>query len=161
MVEYWLDSNVFIEGRNGPYGFDLAPRFWTVLEEMSDADLLACPELVYCELSDVQDDLVDWAKKHKDMFVDPDADVQQEFKKVAAYVVYRYPDNQSRRRFLDGADPWVIAHSIAKGGAAVTHEPKDPENSNKVKIPNVCDNFDVRCIDVYQMLRDQKISWTR
>ena len=49
------------------------PRFWTVLEEMSYAGLLACPELVYCELSDVQDDLADWAKKHKDMFVDPDA----------------------------------------------------------------------------------------
>ena len=32
MVDYWLDSSVFIEGMKGPYGFDLAPRFWTVLD---------------------------------------------------------------------------------------------------------------------------------
>lgn len=163
MVDYWLDSNVFIEGVKGPYGFDLAPQFWTVLEEMSDGCLLACPRIVYEELQDVQDDLASWAKKRRKtgMFIDPDARVQQEFQRVCIYVIKHYPDNQPRRRFLDKADPWIIAHAIAKGGAVVTHEQRNPKMSSKVKIPNVCEHFGVRCIDIYQMLRDQKISWTR
>lgn len=78
MVDYWLDSNVFIAGRDGPYGFDLAPRFWTILEEMSDAGLLACTSMVYEELLDHQDDLANWAKGRKKagMFTDPDTAVQ-------------------------------------------------------------------------------------
>lgn len=54
---------------------------------------------------------------------------------------------------MDRADPWIIAHAIDKGGAVVTHEQRNPKASSKVKIPNVCEHFGVRCIDVYQMLR--------
>lgn len=161
MVDYWLDSSVFIEGLKGPYGFDLAPRFWIVLDEMAGEGLLACPKMVYDELSDGQDDLADWAKNRKEtsLFAGIDAVVQARFRKVCAYVIGRYPDNQSRRRFLDRADPWVIAHAIANGGAAVTHERRNPDGSAKVKIPNVCENFGVRCIDVYRMLRDRGVTW--
>ena len=163
MVDYWLDSSVFIEGLKGPYGFDLAPRFWIVLDEMAGEGLLACPKMVYDELSDGQDDLADWAKNRKEtsLFAGIDAVVQARFRKVCAYVIGRYPDNQSRRRFLDRADPWVIAHAIANGGAAVTHERRNPDGSAKVKIPNVCENFGVRCIDVYRMLRDRGVTWGR
>ena len=162
MVDYWLDSSVFIAGRDGPYGFDLAPYFWTVLEEMSDRDQMACPEMVYDELLDVPDDLADWVKERKEagMFIDSDTAVQRELQRVSTYVVGRYPDNQPRRRFLDRADPWIIAHAIAEGGSVVTHEQNDPEGSSKVKIPNVCEYFEVRCIDVYQMLREQGVAWT-
>ena len=57
------------------------------------------------------------------------------------------------------ADPWVIAHAMATGGAVVTHEQKNPAISNKVKIPNVCGHFGVRYIDVYLMLRERGVSW--
>ena len=95
------------------------------------------------------------------IFKDTDAAVDQESQKVAAYVEQRYPDNQSRERFLDGADLWIIAHAIAKGGSVVTHEQRNPIGSKKAKIPNVCDHFNVRCIDVYQMLRHQSIARDR
>ena len=73
----------------------------------------------------------------------------------------RYPDNQARRRFLDRADPWVIAHAGVDGGTVVTSEVRVPENSGKVKIPNVCDQLQVpvRSINVYQMLRELGVAW--
>lgn len=131
--------------------------------EMSNANLLACPKMVYNELLEDQDDLVGWAQECKKtgMFIDPDAVVQQALQGVCTYVITRYPDNQPRRRFLDRADPWIIAHAITQGGTVVTHEQKNPEKSNKVKIPNVCEHFNVRCINVYQMLREQGVSWTQ
>ena len=160
LVDYWLDSNVLIEGRKGPYGFDIAPRFWAILDEMAHGDLLACPMLVYDEMQNVQDDLAVWARDRKGtgMFADPDTTVQREFQNVCAYVMGRYPDNQYRRRFLDRADPWTVAHAIDKGGAVVTLEQRGPDGS-KVKIPNVCGRFGIRCIDTYQMLRDRGVSW--
>ena len=162
MVDYWLDSNVYIEGRKGPYGFDIAPRFWNILDELIDNDRISCPMPVYYELQDGQDDLSTWAKERRrdtGLFVEPSEAVQRAFRRVAKYVTQRYPDNQARRRFLDRADPWVIAHAIAQGGSVVTLEGKASDASQQVKIPNVCSHFNVTWIDTYEMLRELGESW--
>lgn len=161
MADYWLDSNIFIEGKKDPYGFDIAPRFWTLLDELIENVQISCPRQVYDELMDAQDDLKGWAQNRRasGLFLDPDQRVQEAVRDIAQYVVERYPDNQARRRFLDRADPWVIAHAIAHGGAVVTFESRAPANSQQVKIPNVCHRFDVRCITTYQMIRELGISW--
>ena len=162
LVDYWLDSNVFIEGRKGPYGFDLAPRFWNILEEMVHDGRLACPALVYSELQGVSDDLATWVRDHKNsgMFVDPDVSVQKKFQIISTYTTEHYPDNLPRKRFLDRADPWTIAHAMAKGGTVVTLEKINKARSSKVKIPNVCEHFNIPCVDTYQMLRNQGFFWT-
>ena len=161
MPRYWLDSNVFIEGFKGPYAFDIAPRFWDLIDEMIDGGRLSCPVRVYEELQDVQDDLARWVRERRQsgLFVEPDPVVQEEFRAIAEYVTQRYPDNQARRRFLDRADPWVIAHSIGMGGSVVTLEPIVPRTSQQVKIPNVCDGLNVRWINTYDMLRELGVSW--
>ena len=82
------------------------------------------------------------------------------FQEVVTYVMQRYPDNQSRRRFMNRADPWVIAHAIAQGGTVVSLEGCAPNTSTKVKIPNVCSHFNVTCINTYQMLRELGAIWT-
>jgi hypothetical protein len=57
-------------------------------------------------------------------------------------------------KFLSGADPWVIAHSIVSGDRIVTHEKRVPNNSKKIKIPNICEIFDAPvCLDTYQLMR--------
>ena len=161
MTDFWLDSNVFIEGKKGPYGFDLAPRFWTLIDELIEDGRISCPIQVYQELLDGQDEITNWAKERKNtaLFATPNIPVQEEFRTVCSYVIQRYPDNGPRRRFLRRADPWVIAHAIAQGGIVVTLESRDPPNSQKVKIPNVCDNFPVECINTYDMLRQLGVSW--
>lgn len=162
MVDYWLDSNVFIEGRKGPYDFDIAPRFWDILDELIRDSRISCPILVYDELTDGQDDLSEWAKERRraGLFTEPSEAVQRTFRRVAAYVTQRYPDNQSRRRFMNRADPWVIAHALSQGGSVVTLEEKVMDTSQQVKIPNVCSHFSVTCINTYQMLRELGAIWT-
>ena len=163
MPEYWLDSNVFIEGKKGPYAFDIAPRFWALTDELIDDGQIACPQLVYDELLEVQDDLAGWTKERRKsgLFMLPDAAVQEAYRDVVDHVRQRYPDNQARRRFLDRADPWVIAHAISGSGTVVTLEPRVPANSQQVKIPNVCHDFDILWINTYQLLRELGISWDR
>ena len=165
MVDYWLDSNVFIEGKKGPYGFDIAPRFWSLMDELIADNRIACPAMVYKELLDTQDDLATWIQNRRasGLFTQPDIHVQETYRGVVDYVMQGYPDNQARRRFLDRADPWVIAHAIAQEGTVVSLEGRVRNDSQQVKIPNVCDHFgvrfNVRCVNTYQMLRELGVSW--
>ena len=163
MPDYWLDSNVFIEGKKGPYGFDIAPRFWSLMDELIDSGQVACPVGVYDELQEVPDDLAGWVqdRRRSGLFIEPSAAVQQAFKDIVEYVKATYPDTTATRRFLDRADPWVIAHAVADGSAVVTMEIAVPSNVLKVKIPNVCDQLNpiVECVNIYQMLRELKVSW--
>ena len=163
MADFWLDSNVFIEGKKGPYGFDIAPRFWELLDELIADGRIACPVTVYDELLDMTDDLARWAKARRNsgLFVAPDGTVQTAYRHVIEYVMGRYNDNQSRRRFLSRADPWVIAHAMADRGMITTIETRLPQGSQKVRIPNVCNEggFSIRCVTTYDMLRELGVSW--
>ncbi|MXX21177.1 MAG: DUF4411 family protein [Cenarchaeum sp. SB0661_bin_35] len=164
LVDYWLDSNVFIEGEKwgGPYWLYPVPRFWISLNHMSDVGLLACPSMIYAELQDSRDGQPSWARERKKagMFMDPDVTVQQEFQNICAYMIECYADNQYRRRFLDRAEPWVIAHALGQGGMVVTHKPREPKTVSRVKIQDVCAHFGVRCIDVEQMFQYHGLSYT-
>ena len=162
MADYWLDSNVFIEGMKGPYDFDIAPRFWELIDELIDENRISCPLLVYGELLDGQDQLSNWARERRGsgLFIEPDEMVQEAFAEVIQRVERRYPDNQARRRFLDRADPWAIAHAAVDGSVVVTLEIRVPSVSQQVKIPNVCNQLQVRSINTYQMLRELRVSWS-
>ncbi|OGO04693.1 MAG: hypothetical protein A2Y60_07525 [Chloroflexi bacterium RBG_13_54_9] len=156
MPEFWLDTNSFIESKKGPYGFDIVPGFWTFLEQKANEGIIASSSLVYDELKEVEDDLLKWAKQRENtgFFVEPDASVQATFIDIADHVNNRYPPHQASH-FLDGADPWIIAHAKAHGGRVVTFEKSAP-NAQKPKIPDVCDcdKFSVKTLNVYEMLRE-------
>ncbi len=158
MPEFWLDSNSFIEPKKGPYGFDIAPGFWTFLEQKAAAGITASSITVFNELEDVEDDLLQWARQQRDkgFFIDPDALVQTAFRQIADFVNKTYPQHQASD-FLNKADPWIIAHAMAYGGRVVTLEIASP-NSKKPKIPDVANQFNVKCLNVYQMVRELGMS---
>src|SRR5579864_3868468 len=109
---HWLDSNVFIQAKNGPYGFEFAPGFWLWVETATREGLVRSPISVYNELAKGKDQLSRWAAKMKsrELFVRPDRSVQRFFGDIATFVQSAYEHPYSAK-FLDGADPWVIAHA--------------------------------------------------
>jgi hypothetical protein len=151
---HWLDSNVFIQAKNGPYGFEIAPRFWLWLESAIKDQLVRSPIRVYNELAKGKDQLSRWATKMKPrgLFVTADRSVQQRLGEIAAFVQSRY-EHPYAAKFLDGADPWVIAHAADDQGTVVTHESLVAANCKDAKIPNVCAQFAVNCIDPYTAFR--------
>lgn len=157
MPRYWLDSNVFIQAKNGPYGFDILPDFWIWLEQQAALGILCSSMKVYDELTEGNDELATWIRERREsgLFVLPDAQVQAKFREIADYVNGHY-DNANCGLFLGRADPWVIAHASQDGATVVTHETLVGSNSKKVKIPNVCNHFAVLWVDPYGMLRDLK-----
>jgi Domain of unknown function (DUF4411) len=96
---YWLDANVFIQARNGPYGFTLVPQFWVFLCEQLEQGTIKCPKMVYDELIDGKDDIAAWFKprREKGLCQHPDEIGQQCFSAVANHVATKYKPHQSSR----------------------------------------------------------------
>ena len=156
LPEYWIDTSVFIQAKNGPYGFDIVPGFWAFLDRMSDGGAVSSTTLVYDEMvRDSEDELAEWAKERKGppMFAEPDETVQEAFADIAQHVVSQYEQNQAAQ-FLRKADAWLIAHAVAYRGKVATQEVRVNASSKKAKIPNVCDVLGVESVSMYRMMRE-------
>jgi len=154
MERFVLDSNVYIEMKNGPYGFDIVPVFWSWLDGEAETGILSSPRAVYEEITAGDDDLAAWfkARAASPLFVQPDANVQDAYRRIADRIVADYEPHQARE-FLSVADPWVIAQAMAEGSIVVTHEKRTGPGAKQPKIPNVCDLFGLRSTKIYDLLR--------
>jgi uncharacterized protein DUF4411 len=157
MPYYWLDSNVMMEAHRRYYGFDIAPGFWNALENFAKSDILRSPVGVLKEILVGKDELTKWAKKlENQLFVKSGQQEQQAVGNISQQVLAVYPQFEASR-FLAKTDPWVIAHALIDGGTVVTQEILAAGNSQKVKIPNVCNQFNVPWISTYELLRQLKV----
>ncbi len=133
----------------------MAPRFWSFIDEKAAEGLLLSSSLVYGEVAGGNDELANWARERRDsgLFREPDESVQECFRVVTAYVTERH-EQRHAARFLEGADPWIIAHAMRDGGRVLTLEKWDDTRA-KVKIPNVCSDMDVQCPrNPFEVFRD-------
>lgn len=166
-MEYCLDTSVYVQAHRLYYAFDLAPGFWQSLISHASDELLLSPIAVFIEIAKNNDELAKWAKDNKGLlFAEPDVKVVESFRQVADFIDSRYESEQWTRLFLDGADTWVIAHAKAHNLIVVTMEggkgseeinPKTKRFIGKVKIPNVCGHFGVKCISTFELARVLKI----
>jgi hypothetical protein len=156
MPDYWIDSDSFIQSKDKGYGFDIVPGFWEFLKQHIISGAIASPVKVYKELTEhSEDDLLRWVRLLKQdglLFVDPSAPAQECMRKVTDYVNGKYQPPWATE-FLDGADPWLISHANAHGGQIVTFEVSAPDSKTKIKIPDVAKKFDVKTLNVYEMVR--------
>ena len=64
--------------------------------------------------------------------------------------------NDAIEKFLetDSADPWLVAFAMSNNRTIVTYEKSEPNRKNKIKIPEVCNQFNVRYINAIEMFRE-------
>lgn len=162
---YVLDANVYMEAFQHYYAPDLAPGFWDYLRYLALEGRIYSPIEVFEEIKKREDELTQWAKAIANvLFREPDDDVIRYFQHVADRVRRDYEPYHAEV-FLDGADPWVIAHAWAKRDIVVTHEnrkdihwdKKRRKITTKVKIPNVCEMLGVPYVHVFNFLRNSKM----
>lgn len=153
-MSYLLDANSYIQAKNDHYRMKFCPGFWDWLDSSFKQGQLCSINMVYKELSSYGDELSDWVKLRQDHFhpID-DAATQAAFAKIAQHVMaLSLPSDPEKIRFLDGADPWLIAKASTTNKTIVTHESLVPANSKKIKIPNICREFGVSYITSYDLL---------
>ena len=154
MSRYWLDANVLIEANNRSYPIDVARTFWTRLAEQIERNNIVSCRRVYQELAEQekhQDAVANFVKARRQKLCLPSSrDVQRAVARIEEYVFGgRYPTAEAWR-FSRGGDPWVIAHAMVENGIVVTQESALRANA---QMPDVCQNFNVRCVDTLEMFR--------
>lgn len=158
MPPFWLDADVLIQAKNGLYSFEIAPPFWSFLDEQAKLGKIRSSTKIYDEIlkrEAKKDKLTLWAKNRRNssMFAAPARDVQKVYGQIADYTMEKYSQRRAKASaFLTGADGWIIAHAKCDGGTVVSHESRVDKSSMTPKIPNICTQFDVPCIGLAEML---------
>lgn len=153
-MKYLVDTDVLIDAKNRHYPFDVCPAFWAWLESANADGKVHSVAKVYEEICAGKDELTTWAKQRPGFFLDPDEDVVQSMREVAAWVTSTNPQYEAAavNAFLNAADYYLVSHAHAHGLVVVTAEVA-ADTVKKVKIPNACQGVNVKYTDVFTMLR--------
>ncbi|MEN6511952.1 MAG: DUF4411 family protein [Chloroherpetonaceae bacterium] len=161
LLKYAMDSNVLISASRLHYPFDFAMPFWNGLLQYAEQGFICSIDKVQDELVQGTDELAKWAKKtFSPYFLETDtAEIFANYQIIInwARIQTQYEQHAKDEFYkLDNADPWLISFAYTHKLTIVTHEVFDPYIKRKIPIPNVCRDFGIQYIDLYQMLRDLK-----
>ena len=158
--KYCLDSNVLIQAWQKYYSPDICPAYWDLLNQLGLGNRIFIPKEVFVEITRTEDNLSAWLKTSKIPVYKLNESVTQCLSEI-------YTTNPSHKFLVDNikqrslADPWVIAFAMSENACVVTKEEKvTASNSNKIKIPNVCENMNVRCINDFKFIQEVNIRFT-
>jgi predicted nucleic acid-binding protein len=158
-IKYSLDANVLIQAWQKYYNPKFCPDYWEILVKLGKNGKIFIPELVYEEIVRTEDDLSKWLKGSKipiNKISEPVTICLQRI--YAADPIHKNLVDNTKARSL--ADPWVIAHAMHENASVVTKEEKVTAlNSNRIKIPNVCDNMGIRWINDFQFIDELNIKF--
>lgn len=157
--KYCLDANVLIQAWQKYYNPKFCPDYWKILTELGKQDKIFVSELVYEEITRTEDDLSKWLKTSKipiNKITEPVTVCLQKI--YSADPIHKNLVDNTKARSL--ADLWVIAHALHENATVVTKEEKVTAlNSNRIKIPNVCDNMGIRWINDFQFIDELDIKF--
>lgn len=154
-MRYLLDANTYIEAKNQYYGMDICPAFWDWLDRQFALGAIASVDMIGRELKEGNDELANWVRERPDHFIsNDDALTQTLFAEIVQFVMKGDYNPGNRDSFLAKADPWIIAKAKAIGASVVTHEAVAAANTRKVKVPNICQQFEVPCLNTFRFLRE-------
>jgi hypothetical protein len=148
-MRYWMDADAFISAHRGPYPLPNAQGFWSWMDSEINAGRIVSAERVYKEVvegRDKRDALAMWMMRRKanGLCWKPNKQVDERVRELGDYVNNnsQYPIHQ-KLEFFRGADAWIIAHAWVDSGKVATNESGNFPNSSRVRIPDVCRQFNV------------------
>ena len=159
---YVLDADVFITANNGYYAPDICPSFWGCLLQAYHEGHVISIDRVRDEILDGNDNLVDWVRDEASFMFVPSTEpaILTTFSLMSTWVQQNQQfTNAAKAEFAGAADGWLAAYARVHNVTVVTLETFEPNIKRKVKLPNVCRQFDVEDIDTFEMLRRLGISF--
>lgn len=156
---YCLDANVLIQAWQKYYSPAICPDYWTVLNDLgTEGRIFICQE-VYEEITKTEDNLSKWLKDSNIPVIKTTETVIEKLKEIYKTPAHLKLVDNTKNRSL--ADPWIIAHAMDSNAVVVTKEEKVTQaSSSKVKIPNVCDNMNVRWINDFEFVRELNLMFS-
>jgi len=151
MPIYVLDTNVFIQAHRSTYPLDVATSFWNVLRQLAADEKIISIDKVKDEIETNEDELQGWIEANlpEDFFKPTDVQaILNEYGTIANWTESRadYYQRGAIDEFLDfnNADAWLVAYCKSTGETLVTQEVSNPDQKNRIPIPEPCKSFKIR-----------------
>lgn len=90
-----------------------------------------------------------------DFFLKPDQKMLSSLGNVSEWIEKQGYEQAAVSTFLQAADYHLVAHALAHGHTAVTHEIA-AASAKKIKIPNVCGGLNINYMTPFEMLRREQ-----
>jgi hypothetical protein len=155
MLKYSFDASAILDAWARYYPIDLFPSFWSRFEEMCKDGIGMAIELIEREISKKDDGCIKWFKSKNldNFFFEIDDNIQNSVSIILKNLNYQRLVEHKRGTFA--ADPFVIAFAQVKDLAVVTGE-KPSNTLLKPKIPDVCKDMGIECINILDLMRIEK-----
>lgn len=164
MSLFVLDTNTFIQAYRAHYPIDVVPSFWNKLKQLIIENKVISIDKVKDEIYKNDDELKEWLSSNIDAAAfhpTQTTEVLIEYRKLSNWANSRSDHFQPKAitEFLDAdnADAWLIAFCMQSGDVIVTQEVSAPNSKSKIKIPDVCDTFNVNYINTIKLFRELNV----
>jgi hypothetical protein len=158
---YLIDASVLIDAKRRYYPFDVVPAFWDWLKAAHQGGKVHVVEKVYDEILAGGDDLATWIAAMPSSFVLATTNIAAA--SLQAVSVWAYNNSQytqaAKNDFLSVADYYLVAHAHTISATVVTNETAGTGSRNKIKIPDACNAFGVKCLTPFEMLRVEQATF--
>lgn len=152
-MNYVFDTGAFIVLKH--YYPTTFASLWSRIDALAANGTIVSVREVFNELHNYNDvDFIqDWAKQHKAIFAKPGNDELLVVQQILAIPHFQaLVGNKAILKGTPVADPFVVAAGKVKDATVVTQEGLKP---NAAKVPNVCEHFNVPCINLEEFMAQQ------
>ncbi len=158
--KFVLDSNILIFCHRQIYPFEMAPAFWRQLVEKGGKKIVFLDK-VKEEIYRNEDQLSIWLRENEDYFVTRNvgkASVIECYSDIITFVKENTQYKETAKdEFASIADSWLCAYGMASGDVLVTNEKFEPAIRKRIKIPNICNEFNINYIGLLEFMRNLDI----
>ena len=160
--KYLLDSNFFLDSSLRYYQNDFFEDFWTWIGHIAKGQSVKSVEKVKQELSKKDDFISDFIKKLPKSFFINETKCLDSYKQVIEKSISMDFHSNAKEKFADEhrADAWLLAVALSDKYVIVSNE-KMPDKKEKknIKIPRMCDELDIECINIFDFIKEQKVEF--
>jgi len=164
---YLLDANTLIDAKRDYYPISRVPEFWEWLVFYGEKGNIKVPIEVYEEFSDTKDkngkkdELAVWSERsevREALLLNEEAEQD-----LVARITYGgYVANPTDDDLVKiGRDPFLLSYALKdleKRCIVSTEVSKPSKKGANRKVPDVCGDFKIRCINNFQMFRELNFS---
>ena len=152
--QYYIIDTCSLTKLRRDYPQAVFPSVWNFMSDLVADRTVESIEIVFDELSvQAGDDVTAWAKERKQMFLPLDEAIQTK----ARDILSQFSNLIDLKKRKSGADPFVVAAAMVYECTVVTEEKKSG-GPNKVKIPDVCEFYNIECITLIELLEQEGLN---
>lgn len=151
---YCFDTSAFLDAWSRWHPIDVFPCVWGSFSKAFLDDIIISPYPVLPEILKWAPDLSMWIndRRHNTYFLDNTSEVRT----LSDDILERYDDLIDKGKYPPQADPDVIALAKLRDIPLVTGEKPRKKVTNPHRIPDVCNDLGVDCIDIIKFMRREK-----